>query len=59
MQTNSINSSDYNVRAAKKAAERRAKMQALRDAGWTLDAIARRFGGISRQRVMTILRRAP
>lgn len=42
-------------RAKAKAAERRAKMQALRDEGWTLQMIANRFGGISRQRVRAIL----
>lgn len=42
-------------RTALKAARRRAKMQALRDEGWTLQMIANRFGGISRQRVRAIL----
>jgi len=46
-----------NQRAARRAAARAARMQRLKDQGWTLHAIGRRFGGISRQRVKAILSR--
>lgn len=52
---NKQHESDYNERAAKRAAERREKMLALRKQGWTFEAIGRRFGRISRQRVQAIV----
>ncbi|MDE2104341.1 MAG: hypothetical protein KGL39_44295 [Patescibacteria group bacterium] len=45
---------NYNKELAAKATVRRAKMQALLNAGWTMAAIGRRFR-ISRQRVRAIL----
>jgi hypothetical protein len=46
----------YQKKTAQKAARRLARMQALRQKGWTLDRIGRAFGGISRQRVSMLLR---
>lgn len=46
---------NWNEKQAAEAAERRARMKALHDQGWTFAAIARRFGGITRQRVRAII----
>lgn len=47
----------YNAAAARRAAERRAKMIRLRAKGLKLREIGRRFGGITAQRVCFILKR--
>jgi hypothetical protein len=43
-------------RGRKPDLKRKAKAEALRTAGWTLDEIGKKFGGISRQAVQRMLK---
>lgn len=48
----------YNLQVSQKAKERRERAAKLRAQGWTLDRIGKELGGISRQRVHSLLREA-